>query len=249
MIASDTQPYLSVIIPAYNEEKRIGHTLQVIYDYLSHQTFGWEILIVLDGSRDNTLSVIQDFAADRPGISWIHRPENRGKGFTVRQGMLAARGAVRLFTDADNSTDITHFDPMLPLLEQGWPVVIGSRDDKDVPGAVQTVPQPFLKRLFGDLGNLFIQAVAVPGIWDTQCGFKAFTAEAATRIFSQATVERWAIDIEVLALARYLGYRIGIVPVRWVDQAGTHVKPRDYLETLLQTARIRWRLWTGHYQR
>ncbi len=243
-----TSPYLSVIIPAYNEEKRIGRTLAAIYAYLLAQAFTWEILVVLDGSRDNTLQVVQQFADGKSGIRWIARRENRGKGFTVRQGMLAALGQIRLFTDADNSTEITHFDPMRPLLAEGYQVVIGSRDAKDAAGARQAVPQPLRKRLFGDLGNLLIQLIAVPGIWDTQCGFKAFTAESAESIFSQCQVERWAFDIEALALARRRGYRIGIIPVNWVDAAGTHVKPGDYLDTLRATLQIRWRLLTGAYR-
>lgn len=241
-------PYLSVIIPAYNEAKRIGRTLDIIYTYLSNQPYSWELLVVMDGSQDNTLQVVEQFAADKNGIRWLYRAENCGKGYTVRQGMLAAHGQVRLFTDADNSTDITHFEQMRPLLAQGRQVVIGSRDPKDAAGARQAVPQPFVKRLFGNLGNLLIQMVAVPGIWDTQCGFKAFTAEAAQVIFARSRVNRWAFDIEALALARRLGYRIGIVPVHWVDAAGTHVRPGDYLDTLRATLLIRWRLLTGAYR-
>lgn len=243
-----TDPYLSVIIPAYNEENRIGKTLEAIYSYLRAQSYSWEILVVLDGVSDQTLAVLEQFAADKTQIRWIDRRENRGKGYTVRQGMLAANGQIRLFTDADNSTELFHFEAMQPLLENGHDVVIGSRDSKDADGAQQATPQPFLKRLFGNAGNLAIQAMAVPGIWDTQCGFKAFSAESAEKIFAHTTVDRWAFDIEALVLARRYGYKIGIIPVQWVDAEGTHVKPFDYVDTLWQTAKIRWRLLRGVYQ-
>jgi hypothetical protein len=163
--------------------------------------------------------------------------------------MLAAQGEVRLFMDADNSTEVAHFDQMRPLFTQGYDVVIGSRDGKDVPGARQAVPQPFLKRFLGNAGNLFIQVMAVPGIWDTQCGFKAFTAVAAQRIFSVSKIDRWGFDMEALAIARKLKYRIGIIPTRWVDDADTHVNLRDYINTIFEVVRVRWNLLTGAYQK
>ncbi len=243
-------PFLSVIIPAYTEEHRIGKTLEVIHRYLTRQPFRWEILVVLDGPEDRTLEKVEAFAEEADGnecIRWIDREENRGKGYTVRQGMLAAEGQIRLFTDADNSTDITHFDQMKPLFEQGAGVVICSRDPKDAPGARQEVPQPFLKRLLGNLGNLMIQAIAVRGIWDTQCGFKAFTAEAAEQIFSVARINGWGFDIEALALARRFGHRIEVIPAHWVDDADTHVRMWNYFDTLLETVKVRWNLLTGAY--
>lgn len=243
------QPFLSVIIPAYNEEARIRKTLDAVHAYLSRQRYSWEIVIVIDGAQDDTLGVVTDFAGDRSGIRWIDRQENRGKGYTVREGMLHARGQLRLFTDADNSTDISHFDAMLPLFEAGNDVVIGSRDAKDVPGARQAVPQPWLKRTLGNLGNLFIQLVAVPGIWDTQCGFKAFTAAAAEAVFSRARIDGWVFDIEALALARQLNYRIAIIPTHWIDDADTHVSLRHYIDSLLETVRLRWNLMRGAYDR
>lgn len=242
-------PFLSVIIPAYNEEKRISKTLTAVYTYLTQKPFTWEILIVLDGPGDNTLGVIEQFAEGKDGIRWIDRRQNRGKGFTVREGMLAAKGQIRLFTDADNSTDIAHFDQMIPLFEGGDDVVIASRDSKDRPGARQAVPQPFLKRLFGNAGNLFIQLVAVPGIWDTQCGFKAFRDKAATQIFTTAKSDGWVFDIEALALARSFGHTIGIIGAYWEDDANTHVKPTDYIKVIWDTVKIRWDLSTGAYKR
>lgn len=247
-------PYLSVIIPAYNEESRLGQTLSSIYAYLCDQDFTWEILVVLDGSSDNTLAVVQSFMAGegqahRNQFRWIDRKENRGKGFTVREGMLAATGEIRLFTDADNSTAMSHFDKMRPLLDQNMDVVICSRDRKDADDARQAVPQHPLKRFLGNTANLLIQLVAVPGIWDTQCGFKAFTAPAAEHIFSLARIDRWGFDIEALALARRFGYQIGVVGAHWVNMEGTHVRPVDYFKTLGDTFRTRWFLLTGAYNR
>ncbi len=242
-----SSPYLSVIIPAYNEEERITITLLSIHEYLTRQPFTWEILVVLDGGEDDTLSRVQEFAEGKDNIRWLNRVENRGKGYTVREGMLAAKGQVRLFTDADNSTDISHFDQMQPLLEKGFDVVICSRDEKDVAGAGQSVPQPFQKRLLGNAGNLFIQFVAVPGIWDTQCGFKAFSAEAAEKIFSVTRIDGWGFDIESLALARHFGYGIGIIPARWIDHADSHVRIWNYGNVLFETVQVRWFLLSGAY--
>ena len=241
------RPYLSVIIPAYNEEMRISKTLKSVYAYLTDQPFTWELLIVLDGVKDNTLDVVQTFAKDKKNIRWIDRAENRGKGFTIRQGMLAAKGEIRLFTDADNSTDMSHFDQMKPFFKNGASVVICSRDGKDAEGANQVIPQPFLKRFLGNLGNLFIQIVAVPGIWDTQCGFKAFRATAAEKIFSISRIERWGFDMEALALARRFGYKIEVVGANWVDEPNTHVTKLDYIRSLTEAVKVRWNLLTGSY--
>lgn len=249
MCLSQVPPYLSVIIPAYNEEARIISTLESIYTYLNQQAFSWEILVVLDGSQDNTLAVVENFAQDHHGICWIDRKENRGKGYTVREGMLTATGSIRLFTDADNSTDISHFDKMQPLFSAGHDVVICSRDSKDAAGARQAVPQSWPKRILGNLGNLFIQAVAVPGIWDTQCGFKAFTQEAAEQIFPVTRIDRWGFDTEVLALARHFNYSTNIVAAYWIDAEGTHIKFTDYFQTIWEPIKIRYNLITGVYER
>lgn len=250
MERAECRPYLSVIVPAFNEEKRITTTLHAIETYLKKQSYTWELLVVLDGSTDGTLSRVKQFARGRDNFRWMDRPDNRGKGYTVREGMLAARGQYRLFTDADNSTDITHFDQMLPLLHEGYDIVICSRDPKDAAGARQAVPQPFIKRLLGNLGNLFIQIVAVPGIWDTQCGFKVFSRQASMQIFSVSRIERWGFDVEALALARRSQYSIAIVPAYWIDDPRTNVRSvRDYIESATETLQIRWNLVTGTYDR
>lgn len=239
--------HLSVIIPAYNEEDRIAKTLRRVDAYLKEQVFSAEIVVVIDGAKDNTAKVISDVRSEISNMRVIDRKENHGKGYTVREGMLAATGEIRLFTDADNSTDISHFDKMKPLFAQGYDVVICSRDKKDVVGATQAVPQSFLKRQLGNMGNLFIQLFAVRGIWDTQCGFKAFTARTAHDIFSRAKIDRWGFDVEVLALARALNYKIGIVPAYWINDSKSHVKLSGYVQVLWETVKIWWWLRTGGY--
>ena len=238
---------LSVIVPAYNEAERIGRTLTRLHDYLAQSALTWEVLVVLDGSKDRTAEVVGQLARQIPALRFIERVDNRGKGFTVRQGMLQACGRIRLFTDADNSTDIAHFEKMKPLFDQGYEVVIASRNSLDVAGAEQAVSQPWHKRAIGRLGNRIVQRLAVPGIWDTQCGFKAFRAEAAVRIFSQITIERWGFDIEALALARALKFRIGIIPAHWINDERSHVHSADYLSVLADTFAVRRNFAKGKY--
>ncbi|HYY25285.1 MAG TPA: dolichyl-phosphate beta-glucosyltransferase [Candidatus Udaeobacter sp.] len=240
--------YLSVIVPAYNEAERISRTLERLDQYLGGNILTYEILVVLDGPTDNTREVLEQLSGRIPNLKIIDRQVNRGKGFTVKEGMLQASGSVRLFTDADNSTDIAHFDKMKPLFDQGCDLVIASRNSKDVAQAQQAVPQAWYKRWTGHAGNLIVQLVTVRGIWDTQCGFKAFRGEAAERVFSQTMIEGWGFDIEVLALARALNYKLGIIPARWVNDDRSHVGPFDYLGVLADTFRIRTNLMTGRYR-
>jgi glycosyltransferase involved in cell wall biosynthesis len=238
---------LSVIVPAYNEAARIERTLERLRSYLAPSALSHEILVVNDGSNDGTPDVVRRWGRGVPQLKVIDRGANRGKGFTVKEGMLKAAGKIRLFTDADNSTDIAHFDLMKPLFDQGCDIAIASRDELDVAGAEQAVSQAWYKRAVGRLGNRIVQLVAVPGIWDTQCGFKAFRAEAAERIFSRTTIERWGLDIEVLALARALQYKVGMIPAHWINDDRSHVRPTDYLAVLADTFRVRWNFIAGKY--
>ncbi len=239
--------YLSVIIPAYNESERLPQTLRRVHQYLSGDSFTYEILVVLDGPTDRTREVLDKVSGEISNVRVVDRLVNRGKGYTVKEGMLRASGRVRLFTDADNSTDISHFDKMKPLFDDGCDVVIASRNARDIAGARQAVPQAWYKRAIGQIGNLFVQLLAVRGIWDTQCGFKAFRAEAAERIFAQTTINGWGFDIEVLALARALNYKIGIIPAHWVNGDRSHVRPFDYLRVLGDTVRVRANLLARKY--
>ena len=240
-------PYLSVVIPAFNEEQRITQTLGDIYSYLQKQDYEWEVLVVIDGAQDDTLAKTQEFANGRQHIRWIDRKQNCGKGYTVREGMLAATGRVRLFTDADNSIGLSNFDKMAPLFRDGYDVVICSRHTRDVNGPLHEGPQSRVKRMLRGAGNLFIQTVAVPGIWDTQCGFKAFSASAAEQIFSVCKIDGWGFDVEALALARHLDCRIGIVPALWSNRPGTHLRPAHYFDVLNETIKVRWSLMSGVY--
>lgn len=240
-------PDLSVVIPAYNEEQRISDTLSVIYDYLQKQDYEWEVLVVIDGAADNTLARVQEFAAGRQHVRWLDRKQNRGKGYSVREGMLAANGRVRLFTDADNSISITNFDKMAPLFRDGYDLVICSRHSRDITGPLHEGPQSRVKRMLRGAGNLFIQSVAVPGIWDTQCGFKAFSKPVAEQIFSACKIDGWGFDVEALALARHLNCRIGIVPAQWSNRPGTHLRPSNYFDVLYETVKVRWSLSIGAY--
>src|SRR5262249_31554438 len=152
------------------------------------------------------------------------------------------------FADADNSTDISHYENMKRFFDDGCDLVIASRNSKDAPGAGEVVPQTLYKRWIGRMGNLLVQVLAVPGIWDTQCGFKAFRAEVAERIFSDTKIEGWGFDIEVLALARAFNYKIGIISAHWVNDPRSHVRPFDYLRVLSDTLRVRANLRARKYR-
>ena len=241
--------FLSVIIPAYNEEKRIAKTLDIIAEYLGRQPYQSEILVVTDGSTDNTIGVVNDKKKVLSNLEILAMSKHRGKGYGVRMGMLHTTGRIRLFTDADNSTDISHFDLMRPFFDKGFEVVICSRDTKDAKGAKQAVSQKWYKRLAGNAGNLFIQFTAVRGIWDTQCGFKAFRAGAAEKIFGVSRINGWGFDIEVLALARRLGYQIGIVPADWKNDPSSRVRFSSYLKVLAETVLVKINLWRGIYEK
>ena len=231
--------YLSVIVPAYNEADRLPKTLRRFQEYFSAQPYSYEILVVSDGSRDGTVEAAEKLAGEIKNLRVIGREKNMGKGYTVKEGMLAAYGRIRLFADADNATDISHFEKMRLLFDRGFDAAICSRDPKDAPGAKQAVAQVWWKRALGNMGNLYIQWLAVPGIWDTQCGFKAFRDFAAERIFSAARINRWAFDVEALALARKLNYKIGIIPANWINDPHTTVRFSSYLHTLWEVFKIR----------
>lgn len=239
------KPYLSVIIPAYNESERLPMTLFDIDKNLSQMDYSYEIIVVDDGSKDNTAEVVEKLTSIIKNLYLIDNEENKGKGGVVAQGMLEAKGTIRLFTDADNSTTIDQFSKLLPYFKEGYQVVIGSRQAKD---AEISVKQPLYRQIIGKVGNLFIRLMAVPEIEDTQCGFKAFTQEAAREIFSRLTIKRWGFDVEVLAIARILGYKIKEVGIRWVNDPLSLVRGSAYLKTLIEVLKVRLNIWRKKYQ-
>lgn len=237
--------YLSVIIPAYNEEKHIRKTIESIYEYLLGKNIEHEIIVVTDGSMDKTNDIVRSMFSVIPTLQLLDYDQNRGKGFAVCQGMLKAKGKYRLFTDADNATTIDHIEKMMPFFERGYDIVIGSIALKG--STIVSGSEPLWRRIFGTMGNMFIQIMAVPGIQDTQRGFKIITAKAAENIFPKMTIDRWGFDIEMLALARKFGYQIKEVPINWKNDPDSHVNLKAYFQVLLETVKIRWNLITGKY--
>jgi dolichyl-phosphate beta-glucosyltransferase len=206
-------PFLSVVIPAYNEAERLPETLALVRDYVEQQDFETEVLVVDDGSTDSTVERVEEMMHRFPQLKLIKNEKNKGKGGVVRQGMLAAAGEYRLFMDADHSTAITEFDKFRPLLGK-FDVIIGSRYLEK--GSIK-VKQPLKRRIISRMGNLLIQSLLLPGIVDTRCGFKCFTAKSAEEVFQYETVNGWAFDDEVLTITRERGFSIKEVPVDWYD--------------------------------
>lgn len=239
-----TRPFLSVIIPAYNETKRLPLTLIDIDRHLREQEYSYEILVVNDGSTDDTAEIVKRFIPLINNLKLIDNRKNFGKGAAVKQGMIFAKGARKLFMDADNSTSIVEFNKMAPYFKAGYEVVIGSRDIK---GSRTSPSQIFYKRFLGNIGNLIIQILLLPGIWDTQCGFKCFSREAAEKIFRLTKINRWGFDVEAMALAKALGYKIKEIPVFWVNDPRSHVGLLTYLQVLGEVVKVRWWLWKKNY--
>ncbi len=245
---SDPSPIrLSVIIPAYNEELRLPHTLAQTIRYLKAQTYGSEILVVNDGSMDETERVIREHGSSAIPVRLLSHPDgaNHGKGASVKIAMKEAGGDYRLFMDADNSTTLEQVTGFWTFFDQGYDVVIGSRA---VEGSVIGVRQARYKELLGRLGNRIVQFLAVPGIRDTQAGFKMFTRDAALLIFPRQTIDRWGYDIELLVIARSHGLRICEVPITWINAAGSKVTAGSYLQVLGEIWRIRRNLSAGLYR-
>lgn len=244
----ETKPYLSVIIPSYKESKRIGVNLLEIEKYLSSKEYSYEVLVVVDGSPDDTAEVAKGYADRVNNLKVINNPENHGKGYVVRQGLLEAEGEYRLFLDADGSTSITHLDSFLPEFKNGYDVVIGSRD---IEGAYVQVHQPKYREIMGDMGNWLIRIVL--GLWsypDTQCGFKMLSAKAAEGVASRMVVDRFGFDFELIILAKKLGFKIKQMPVRWLNEEGSTVGltgPNGFIQVLIDLFKTRLRLWGGKY--
>lgn len=238
------KPFLSVIIPAYNEASRLPKTLIDVDKKLSDAEYSSEVIVVSDGSKDATAEIVRRFAEHMRNLKLIDNKENHGKGWVVRQGMLSAKGNWRLFMDADNSTTVDQFGLMMPFLKEGYGVLFGSRA---IAGAKLVPPQPWYRQIAGRAGNLIIQLLALPGIKDTQCGFKCFSEEAAERVFRSAKIDRWGFDVEALALAKLFGFRIKEMPITWANDVNSTVGLKAYASTLLDVVRVWWGIKKGTY--
>lgn len=230
----------SIVIPAYNEEERLGATLDEIGTYLDTTAKTAEIIVVDDGSSDRTVALATSWA-DRLPVRVIELSQNRGKGHAVRVGMLAAVGAKRVFADADGSTPIEELDNLSAALDGigGEGVALGS---VALPGSEILSPQSRLRSFAGRVGNWLIQLMVLPGIKDSQRGFKLFSAAATEAAFTDAEVDGWAFDVEVLALARHGGFRLVEVPVRWEHRLASRVRATSYLTSLVEVWKIRRRI-------
>jgi glycosyltransferase involved in cell wall biosynthesis len=236
---------LSIVLPAYNEAARIGASLDKIIDYAQRHACTVEVIVVNDGSTDETAEIVRQYAERYPWLRLIENPGNRGKGFSVRNGMLHARGDILLFSDADLSSPIEEADKLLAAIQAGADVAIGSRW---VRKELQVVRQPLRRQILGRLFNLALRLVLGMNFKDTQCGFKAFRRSATELVFTQQQIETWGFDPELLYLARKANLRIIEVPVYWGHSEGTRLHPlRDGLRMFAQLFQIRWNSITGKY--
>ncbi|PID51712.1 MAG: hypothetical protein CR954_00360, partial [Candidatus Moraniibacteriota bacterium] len=231
------------------EAERIGPNLLEIHEYVESRKISYEIVVVVDGSPDNTADIVRGYGEQIPHLRVLDNPQNHGKGYCVRQGLLDAKGEIRVFLDADGSTAITHMDKAFTLLQNGADVVVGSRD---IAGAYIQVHQPRHRELMGTMGNWLIRIVL--GLWkypDTQCGFKALRAQAADAIASRMVVDRFGFDFELIALAHKLGFSVVQMPVRWLNEEGSTVGltgPNGFIQVLIDLFKTRLRLWGGKYK-
>ncbi len=246
MTALTTFVDLSIVVPAYNEEHRIPPTLERLHAYLSHQPLRYEIVVVDDGSRDDTCGVVTRAMASMPNLRLVRQMPNRGKGAAVRRGMLEACGQIRVMCDADGSMPPEQLPQLLaPIIECRAAIAIGSRYAE---GAKSDAKQPFYRVLWSRLANRVIQRSLVPGVRDTQCGFKAFTAEAARDLFPYARIDGWAFDLEILALAKRRGFEIAEIGVEWKDDRRSRVNPlKDLYKVVREALTIRKNLRRGIY--
>ncbi|MGO9378765.1 MAG: glycosyltransferase [Dissulfurispiraceae bacterium] len=235
---------VSVVIPAYNEERRIGETLKAIHHYFYGKTVTRQIIVVNDGSSDNTAKVLDAFREEIPDLIVISDSPNHGKGYAVKKGVEASHGEYILFADADNATPIEEFEKFYPLLKD-YKVVIGSRyiSESNI-----VVGQPWYRVLIGRIGNMLIQFLLLDGVKDTQCGFKAFQHGAAREIFSRMRINGFGFDIEILSIARLLNFAVTEIPVSWYNSGESRVRPvKDALRTFRELIYIKLNLWGGKY--
>lgn len=243
----EQKPFISVIIPTYNEapkEKEMEDHLNSIKEYFEKIGKSYEVVIVLDGPTDNTPEIVKEKIKDKPNFWIIDRKENHGKGYSIREGFAAANGEWRLWTDMDGATPINNLDKFIPEFEKA-DVVIGSRDLKT---SNIEKHQPKWKEWLGNAGNILIQVLmGLRGIYDTQCGFKAFKEEVVGEVFPRTKADRWGIDFEILMIAKKMGYKISEVPVVWLDMGFSLVGVKGYFITLRELLKVWWNKVTGVY--
>ncbi len=245
MVAKDVV-HLSVVIPAFEEVERLGPTLRRIRAYLNEQLFSSEVLVVVDGGRDGTLELVRELENEWAELRVLHNESNCGKGFAVRRGMLVARGRYLLFSDADLSTPIEEVERLVAALEAGGDVAIGSRA---LTGSVVRVRQVWWREWMGRQFNQIVRLAALSGVRDTQCGFKCFRRSAARDIFARQRIARFSFDVELLWIARKLGYRVAEVPVIWINDPSSRVHPlRDSLRMVVDLMRLRYNDLRGVYR-
>jgi glycosyltransferase involved in cell wall biosynthesis len=248
LVAGVTEhPHYSIVIPAYNESARIPATLQSILSYVRAKGWTTEIIVVNDGSRDTTAEVVREFARTSPEVRLVENPGNHGKGYSVRHGMLQAVGDVVMFTDSDLSAPIEEAELLFAAIAQGADIAIGSRW---LEKGRQTHRQPLYRQFFGRCFNAVTRAVMGLKFADTQCGFKAFTRDAAQTVFQLQTIEGWGFDPEILFIAVKRGYRIVEVPVSWAHDERTRMSYlKDGMKMLREIATIRWNALRGLYSK
>ena len=245
----DSMPYpsYSIVIPAYNESGRIPATLQAVVACIRQKNWFAEVIVVNDGSRDRTAEVVRAFAASAPEVRLLENPGNRGKGYSVRNGLLHALGEIVMFTDADLSAPIEEAQGLFDAIAEGADIAIGSRW---LESKRQTIRQPLYRQLFGRLFNGMTRAVMGLHFADTQCGFKAFTRAAAQTVFQLQTIDRWGFDPEILFIALKRGYTIREVPVSWAHDERTRISYlKDGSRMLQDLAQVRWNALLGRYGR
>jgi dolichyl-phosphate beta-glucosyltransferase len=237
---------LSVVIPAFNEARRLPQTLEEVFAYLARQPYRAEVVVVDDGSTDDTACLVRKWPVSPTPLRLVAHPDgrNHGKGATVRRGMSEAVGRYRLFMDADNSTTLDHIEAFWPWFEQGYDAVIGSRD---INGAHVVIHQSWYKELGGKVGNLIIRALAAPGIADTQAGFKMFSQRCIEDILPRLTIERWGFDVELIVAARCRGYRVKELPIVWLNSSASTVPALAYVQVLGEVWRVRRQRAVGRY--
>jgi len=238
-------PTYSIVLPAYNESERIAATLDKIFAHAEENRWSLEVIVVNDGSRDDTAQIVRQRSERHSNLKLLENPGNRGKGYSVRHGMLRAQGEILLFSDADLSSPIAEADKLFLAIQSGADVAIGSRWLKT---ELQIQRQPLHRQLFGRIFNLVLRLLLGLQFKDTQCGFKAFTQKAARCLFPLQRIERWGFDPELLYLAERFHFTIEEVPVQWSHREGTRIHPlRDGIRMFGDVLKIRWGAISGKY--